>query len=199
MSYSDIIDNRRKFLKDEINSVLKATEEAKFAVGYLFLSGFNEIVGNISHLKELKLIIGSISNTQTLEEIAEGMARREEFEEAAEKLKYQEPTEKNAVVNALKTRIGRSIGGLKQSEENENMLLSLKELIASGKVRVRLYTKQRLHSKAYLFKYKEDAAEQTRSEGIAIVGSSNLTLSGFKHSTEDFTQGKSFKKNPRDS
>ena len=31
MRYSDIIDNRRSFLKDEINSVLKATEEAKFA------------------------------------------------------------------------------------------------------------------------------------------------------------------------
>lgn len=184
MSYSDIIDNRRKFLKDEINSVLKATEEAKFAVGYLFLSGFNEIVGNISHLKELKLIIGSTSNTQILEEIAEGVTRREELEEAAEKLKYQKPTEKKAVVNALKTGIGRSIGGLEQSEENENMLLSLKDLIASGEVRVRLYTKQRLHSKAYLFKYKKEAAEQTRSEGIAIVGSSNLTLSGFKHSTE---------------
>ena len=44
MSYSDIIDNRRSFLKDEINSVPEATEKDKFAVGYLFLSGFNEVV-----------------------------------------------------------------------------------------------------------------------------------------------------------
>ena len=184
MSYSDIIDNRRSFLKDEINSVLKATEGAKFAVGYLFMSGFNEIVSNISHLKELKLIIGAVSNTKTLEEIAEGVARRDELEEAAEKLKYQKPAEKKQIINVLKTKMGCSIGGLEQSEENENMLLSLKDLIASGKVKVRLYTKQRLHSKAYLFKYKKEAAEQTRSEGIAIVGSSNLTISGFKHSTE---------------
>lgn len=184
MSYSDIIDNRRSFLKDEINSVLKATEEAKFAVGYLFLSGFNEVIGNISHLKELKLIIGSVSNTKTLEEIAEGVARRDELEEAAERLKYQKPAEKKEIIKTLMTKIGRSIGGLEQSEENENMLLSLKDLIASGKVKVKLYTKQRLHSKAYLFKYKKESAEQTRSEGIAIVGSSNLTLSGFKHSTE---------------
>ena len=184
MSYSDIIDNRRSFLKDEINSVLKATEKAKFAVGYLFLSGFNEVVGNISHLEELKLIIGSISNTKTLEEIAEGVARRDELEEAAERLKYQKPAEKKDIVNILKNNLGRSIGGLEQSEENENMLLSLKDLIATGKVQVKLYTKQRLHSKAYLFKYKKEAAEQTRSEGIAIVGNSNLTLSGFKHSTE---------------
>jgi len=184
MRYSDIIDNRRSFLKDEINSVLKATEEAKFAVGYLFLSGFNEILGNISHLKELKLIIGSISDTKTLEEIAEGVARRDELEEAAERLKYQKPAEKKEIIRTLKTKIGHNIGGLEQSEENENMFLSLKGLITSGKIKVKLYTKQRLHSKAYLFKYKKEAAEQTRSEGIAVVGSSNLTLSGFKHSTE---------------
>jgi len=182
--YSDIIDNRRSFLKDEINSVLKATEEAKFAVGYLFLSGFNEVIDNISHLKELKLIIGSVSDTKTLEEIAEGVARRDELEEAVEKLKYQRASKRKEIISTLKTKIGHNIGGLEQSEENENMLLSLKDLITSGKVKVKLYTKQRLHSKAYLFKYKKEPAEQTRSEGIAVVGSSNLTLSGFKHSTE---------------
>jgi len=182
--YSDIIDNRRSFLKDEINSVLTATEEAKFAVGYLFLSGFNEVIGNISHLKELKLIIGSVSDTKTLEEIAEGVARRDELEEAVERLKYQKTSKRKEIISTLKAKIGHNIGGLEQSEENENMLLSLKKLIASGKVKVKLYTKQRLHSKAYLFKYKKEAAEQTRSEGIAVIGSSNLTLSGFKHSTE---------------
>jgi len=184
MSYSDIIDNRRSFLKDEVNSVLTATEEAKFAVGYLFLSGFNEIMGNISHLKELKLIIGVVSDTKTLEEIAEGAARREEIEEATKRLAYQKPEEKKEIINTSKTMIGHSIGGLEQSEENENMILSLKDLIASGKVKVKLYTKQRLHSKAYIFKYKKETAKQTMSEGIAIVGSSNLTLSGFKQSTE---------------
>ena len=181
---SDIIDNKRCSLKGEINSILKATEEAKFAVGYLFLSGFDEIATTVSHLKELKLIIGATSNTQTLEEIAEGMSRREELEEAAERLKYQKPTEKRAIANTLQTTIGRSIGGLEQSETNENMLCSLSDLITSGKVKVKLYTKQRLHSKAYLFKYNKETAESTRSVGLAIVGSSNLTLSGFQHSTE---------------
>jgi len=184
MSYSDIIDNRRSFLKDEINSVLKGTEKAKFAIGYLYLSGFNEIIKNISHLKELKLIIGSLSNTKTLEEIAEGVARRDELEKATEKLQYQNKTKKREIINITKNKLGHNIGGLEQSEENEKMLLSLKDLITSGKVKVRLYTKQRLHSKAYLFKHNKDTAEQERSEGKAIVGSSNLTISGFKNSTE---------------
>ncbi|MBN1762783.1 MAG: hypothetical protein JW878_06885 [Methanomicrobia archaeon] len=182
--YSDIIDNRNRYLKDEINACLKGTEEAKFAVGYLFLSGFNEIVTNIAHLDGLKLIIGSTSNSQTLEEIAEGMARREELEEAAERLKYQKLTDKVAIVDTVKNKMARNIGSLEQSEENELMLSSLQELIAAEKVKIKVYTKQRLHAKAYLFKYAPESAELARSTGIAIVGSSNLTLSGFKHSTE---------------
>ena len=134
MSYSDIIDNKNRFLKDEINSVLKGTEEAKFAVGYLFLSGFNEIVNNIAHLKGLKLIISTTPNSQTIEEIAEGVARREDLEEAAERLKYQKPTERSATVDTVKNRIGRSIGGLEQSEENENMLCSLRGCLKSTKL-----------------------------------------------------------------
>jgi superfamily II DNA or RNA helicase len=184
MDYLDIIDNRRNSLKDEVNHILSTTEEAKFAVGYLFLSGFNEIIRNISHLKELKLIIGIASDTKTIEEISEGIARREELENAAKRLSYQKPEEREKIINGSKYKIGQSIGGLEQSEENENMILSLRDLIATGKVKVRLYTKHRLHSKAYIFKYKRETAEQTRSEGIAIVGSSNLTLAGFTQSTE---------------
>lgn len=182
--YSDIIDNRNRFLKDAINDHLKGTEEAKFAVGYLFLSGFNEIANNIAHLDGLKLIIGSTANSQTFEEIAEGMARQEELEEAAERLKYQKLTDKVAIVDTVKNTMGRNIGSLEQSEENEQMLSSLKDLIAAEKVKIRVYTKQRLHAKAYLFKYKNEIARQVGSPGIAIVGSSNLTLAGFKHSSE---------------
>ncbi|MGC8758273.1 MAG: phospholipase D-like domain-containing protein, partial [Caldisericaceae bacterium] len=184
MSYSDIIDNRRSFLKDEINSLLTATEKAKFAVGYLFLSGLNEIIGNISQLEELQLIVGSVSDTNTIEEIAEGLARREELEEASKKLAYQKAEEKREIISKSAVKIGKNIGGLDQSEENENMLLNLRNLITSGKVKVKLYTKHRLHSKAYIFKYKKEIAKQTMSEGIAVVGSSNLTLSGFQQNTE---------------
>ncbi|MGB7533717.1 MAG: helicase-related protein [Halobacteriota archaeon] len=180
----DIIDNKRLFLEDAINDHLRGTEEAKFAVGYLFLSGFNEIAANVSHLKSLKLIIGTTTNTRTIEEIAEGVSRREELEEATERQKYQKPTERRAIADAVQTGICRNIGGLEQTEENENMLCSLRDLIASDKVRVKLYTKQRLHAKVYLFRFKSELAEEIGSPGIAIVGSSNLTLSGFRHSTE---------------
>lgn len=44
MPYSDIIDNRNVKLRGEINSILGSSEKVKFAVGYIYLSGFYQIV-----------------------------------------------------------------------------------------------------------------------------------------------------------
>ena len=44
-----------------------------------------------------------------------------------------------------------------------------------------MYTKGRLHAKAYIFNYKQNGRYET---GISIVGSSNLTLAGLSSNTE---------------
>jgi len=183
-NYSDIIDNRKIFLKDRINAFLKVSGEAKFAVGYFFLSGFDEIAENIADLKEVKLIIGTTSNAKTIDEIAEGVSKKEEMEEILNQQQYQRPAKRKAISDTSKAKIANNIGHLDQSEENEDMLLRLRNLITKEKVKIKLYTRHRLHSKAYLFKYKKEIAEQQGAEGIGVVGSSNLTLAGFQHSTE---------------
>jgi hypothetical protein len=43
MPKHDIIDNRREKLVDHINRILSSTESARFAVGYFFLSGLENI------------------------------------------------------------------------------------------------------------------------------------------------------------
>jgi len=158
-NYSDIIDNRNVFLKDRVNAFLSASEEAKFAVGYFFLSGFNEIIKNVADLKEVKIILGTTSNIQTVEEIAEGISQKEQMEEIFEERRYQKRTDKEEIAKNIKSKMTDNIEHLDQSEENENMLLRLKDLIANGKVKIKVYTKYRLHSKAYLFKYKKNETE----------------------------------------
>ncbi|MEK7846208.1 MAG: hypothetical protein AAB257_04510, partial [Nitrospinota bacterium] len=59
MPYSDIIDNRNVKLKDEINAILNSSDVAKFAVGYLYLSGFYQIAEKLGELKEVKIITGN--------------------------------------------------------------------------------------------------------------------------------------------
>ena len=43
MPTHDIIDNRNEKLVDHINRILSSTDEARFAVGYFFLSGLTSI------------------------------------------------------------------------------------------------------------------------------------------------------------
>ena len=54
-------------------------------------------------------------------------------------------------------------------------------MITEKRLLVRVYTKGRLHAKAYIFDYRGDGRYE---KGAAIVGSSNLTLSGLNHNTE---------------
>src|SRR5258708_7363880 len=58
------------------------------------------------------------------------------------------------------------------------------------RLKVRVYNKGRMHDKAYIFDYYGTLFDhvgkpvERHEQGIAIVGSSNLTLSGVSHNTE---------------
>ena len=58
----DIIDNRNEKLVEHINLILDSTEKARFAVGYFFLSGFQSIAEELKDVKELRLLIGNATN-----------------------------------------------------------------------------------------------------------------------------------------
>ncbi len=69
-------------------------------------------------------------------------------------------------------------------------------MIEEKRLKVRVYTKGRLHAKAYIFDYgrcsmPHGKAVERHEKGIAIVGSSNLTLVGRdpQHRTERHRPG----------
>src|SRR5579863_6344916 len=85
---NDIIDNRQTKLVDHINRLLDSTGQARFAVGYFFLSGLESIAEKLEHVKELRLLIGNTTNRETLEQIAEGYRRLEQVEDSLEAQRY---------------------------------------------------------------------------------------------------------------
>jgi len=182
--YSDIIDNRKRNLKDEINDKLEGSCSVKFAVGYLYLSGFYQIADKIGDLTEAKILTGSSLNRETIEELAESLPDREILERETSARKFQRRDEKINFVKNVGESLERHIQSLPHSLDKEKKLVKLSELIKTGKVKIKLYTRHPLHAKAYVFKYKKNIASASASEGIGIVGSSNLTMSGFYHNTE---------------
>ena len=189
MPTHDIIDNHNEKLVNHINRILASTESARFAVGYFFLSGLESIAGRLNGVKELRLLIGNTTNHETLEQLAEGYQRLELVREVAEAQTYPKRAEAKRMAEATAANIRASAELMDQTDESEMLVKTLVRMIEAQRLKVRVYTKGRMHAKAYIFDYGNifDAVGkpmERHEKGIAIVGSSNLTLSGVTHNTE---------------
>lgn len=176
----DIIDNRREKLVDHINALLPQSDRARFAVGYFFLSGFSAIASKLKEVKELRILIGNTTTRQTIEQLAEGYRRLELVERSQQRQEYATDRERKQWGQNTAQNIQSSMELMDQTEEAEDLVATLARLIEEKRVNVKVYTKGRLHAKAYIFDYTTDHYEP----GLSIVGSSNLTLSGIQHNTE---------------
>ena len=189
MPAHDIIDNRHERLADHINRILSSTEAARFAVGYFFLSGLTPIGQRLADVRELRLLIGNTTNRQTLEQIAEGYRRLELVQDRAEAQGYPKRSEARRMAAATGENLRDAISLMDQTDDAQSLVRDLIAMIEAKRLKVRVYTKGRMHAKAYIFDYGAvfDANAQPverHERGIAIVGSSNLTLSGVTHNTE---------------
>ncbi len=153
MPAHDIIDNRSEKLVDHINRILASTEAARFAVGYFFLSGFTPISSRLTKVKELRLLIGNTTNQDTLEQLAEGYKRPELVAERAEAQAYPKRTEIQQMAEETADNIRSSVELMDQTDEGEALLKTLVRMIEEKRIKVKVYTKGRLHAKAYIFDY----------------------------------------------
>ncbi len=190
MPTHDIIDNRRELLVDHINRMLESTERARFAVGYFFLSGLESIADHLESVQELHLLIGNTSNRETVEQMAEGYRRLEMVQDALEAQSYPKRVEMQRMASETAVNIRATVEQMDQSDQGELLVKTLVQMIEEKRLKVRIYTKGRLHAKAYIFDYYQTLFDrvgkplQRHEKGIAIIGSSNLTLSGVSHNTE---------------
>jgi superfamily II DNA or RNA helicase len=189
MPAHDIIDNRNEKLVDHINRILSSTEAARFAVGYFFLSGFASIAEKLVGVKELRLLIGNTTNRETLEQLAEGYRRLELVADEVEAQIFPKRAEAKRMAAETADNIKSAIEVMEQTDEAESLIALLVRMIEEKRLKVKVYTKGRLHAKAYIFDYGPvfdgmGNPLERQEKGIAIVGSSNLTLAGVTHNTE---------------
>lgn len=189
MPSHDIIDNRNQKLVDKINCILETSEAAHFAVGYFFISGFTAIGDRLNHVKQLRLLIGNTSNRETIEQIAQGYKRLELISDRLEAESYPKRSERRQITEETAANVRSSIELIDQTDEAQILINNLVRMIEEKRLEVKVYTKGILHAKAYIFDYgkvyDDRGREVARTEnGVAVVGSSNLSLSGIEHNTE---------------
>lgn len=173
-----LIDNANLKLADAITQIIPHATEARFAVGYFFLSGFQAIADSLGQLEGIKVLIGTVTNRETIEQMALGYRRRELIQE---KMLQQRGTRVDQAIGETASSIRLNLSELQPGEEEEHTIATLADLIANGKMDIRIYTRGVLHAKAYIFDYRHP---QPNSNGIGIVGSSNLTEPGLASNTE---------------
>jgi len=185
----DIIDNRTVTLLDELKRRFPHSGQAKFAVGYFFLSGLEPLRDDLYNLTELRLLIGNTTNRATIEQISEGYRRLQPVQEALEAERYPNRSEIGDTIRATTANVRDAVALMEQSDDGEALVTTLVRLIQDGRLKVRVYTRGRLHAKAYIFDYApsynaDGSMRPSIDPGVAIVGSSNFTLSGINHNTE---------------
>ena len=121
------------------------------------------------------------ARAETIEQLAEGYKELSAIENATEDLTYSNRAARRARAGETAENLRTCIDIMPQTDESEQLIKILVEMIATRKLKVRVYTKGRLHAKAYIFNYKQNGRYET---GISIVGSSNLTLAGLNSNTE---------------
>jgi SNF2 family DNA or RNA helicase len=185
----DLIDNRSDKLLDYILTTLPTTERARFAVGYLFLSGLKPLREQLERLTEIRLLIGNTTDRETIETLAEGYKRLEPVAEAAESWRYPKRVAQQQAAQATAANLADAFALMDQMDEDEAIIQTVIHLIEEHKLKVRVYTRGRLHAKAYIFDYGPvydllGNPLPRPEKGLAVVGSSNLTLSGIELNAE---------------
>ena len=166
-------------LKDRLQQMLRSSERADIAVGYFFMSGFQAVADQLSHLQKVRILVGR-SDCRVLEEVALGLQQAQALQSQLQADTTIRRSQREELVQQAVNNVSDGVAVLPQTDETKEAVAQLRDMIASGRVEVRAYLRSRLHAKAYLCWYQQGHAEP----GAAVVGSSNFTLAGFTGNTE---------------
>jgi len=148
-------------LKDRFNILVKDTKFFDVLVGYFYTSGFYSIYPQLEKTEKIRILIGISTNQQTYGLLQKVQSHKEIKDEIGENIKSE----------------------MEESDNNfevENGVYKFLEWLREGKLEIRAYPEEKIHSKLYIMTFDED----DRDIGRVITGSSNFTQSGLVDNLE---------------
>ena len=177
---TDIIDNSTIKLSDALKEKISVSKTAHFAVGWFFLTGLKEIKDEINNLENLQILVGSKTNRQTAELMLLEKKYESAVDDALKSKKYLNQQEIYNILDEEFNALVKHISCIKPTEENVEFVKWFFEKLRQEKIEIRIYPRETLHAKLYLLNYKDTR----HGQGMAFVGSSNISMSGFNLNTE---------------
>jgi superfamily II DNA or RNA helicase len=148
-------------LRDRFATLIEATENFDVLVGYFYTSGFHTMYPALEGTDRIRILIGISTNWETydlLQRIQSHKEVRDQFSQAVkEEMELSE--------NELHIEIG---------------VKKFLEWLKSGKLEIRAYPEEKIHSKLYVMGFKDGQMDK----GRVITGSSNFTRNGLVENLE---------------
>ena len=140
-----------------INDIIPGCKNLYFHVGYFYFSGFSLIANSIKD-KNVKILVGMEAD-QTIQDLSKSKKEK--------RLDYYRKLSEEVDQNEI----------LDKPEERDSYFI-FKKKILDGSLEVR-QSRGPSHQKEFIFEYKDKFAKVLSSPGQTLVGSQNLTKSGF--------------------
>ena len=157
-------------LYDRFNKILnKNTQFFDVLVGYFRVSGFHLLEGALDKVEKTRILIGINTDKQIVDmyEVAQGQIKEMSLSNIEAITKYKEKLE-------------IEFESSEDTENVENGVNKFVSLVKSGKLEIRIYTKQPIHAKIYVMRDFKDSPDF----GRVITGSSNFSQSGLVNNLE---------------
>ena len=153
-----LINNEKETVKDIVNNILPLCDEVFFEVGYFYFSGFEQIYKQLKD-KKVNIIIGI------------------DYDQKIGKLVHSNLAIKDNYFSYLKSDINNTnILDQKIGQDSYNLFV---DKIKNGTLKIKCHKKKINHSKIFIFKSSKVNNKNNISPGKILMGSSNLTRSGF--------------------
>lgn len=162
-----ITNEKDKSLLDRFKVLIKDTRLFDVLVGYFYTSGFHALYKSLEETGKIRILIGISTNKETIELIQESKQEALQFSHSETKQHYS-------------SMITDEFSNSKDSRDVEAGVQKFIEWLQSGKLEIKAYPTQNIHSKLYIMTFAED----DRDRGRVITGSSNFTRAGMVENLE---------------
>jgi len=177
---TNVIDNKRVSLRDQLVDILPRTRTANVAVGYFFISGLAVIIEPLQRVDAVRLLISNTTDKETSEALIEGFKSIKQVSREIKRWEFVNDDRRQKIREDTATNVSRSLECMSQTPDDKSVVQALISMMREKKIEVKIYPKGRLHAKAYIFELRGTEV----ATGVGIVGSSNLSLAGISENSE---------------
>jgi superfamily II DNA/RNA helicase len=156
-----ITNDKDNNLASRFRDLVKDTRFFDVLVGYFYTSGFYQIYPQLEKTEKIRILIGISTNKQTYDLLQHIKSHKVIKDEVGEKVKIEMEESKNTY-------------------EVEDGVSKFIKWIKDGKLEIKVYPEEKIHSKLYIMTFQDD----DRDEGRVITGSSNFSKSGLVDNLE---------------